>query len=268
MPQIDTIRATIDTSGFKINWSWLPSPEQLKEKLDSITFADVTEQEFISLEKIDRSEQYWPFLVIFSILCLFAFVRISYHNKYKNLIAAFLNARYMKQLLREELVLSHPFSILLLLQFVIVVSFLLFSWIEFLSVETFYSGWRLFVVLAVVVLALLLAKTFATIIIQFITGEDAGQTENRYNLLLFNQLCGIMLLPVAVVVQLGPDSLFRPSLFTGTFIITGVYMYRLFRSFLVGVTSGNTSFHLFLYLCTLEIIPLIVLIRLLVTKIG
>jgi hypothetical protein len=265
---MDSLYKFEDTTRFEVDLNWLPS---FYPKGNSDHFIENYEawKNPVELEMIDRSEQYWPFWVLLILLSLFALIRISYNNKFKNLSSAFVNSRYMKQMLREELVLTHPFSLFLTIQYAVTTGFLLYSW---MMVRSFHflpvDGWRLFLFISGAILLFMVVKTILTVLIQFLIGADGGQTENRYNFLLFSQLSGVILLPFAVLTQYGPAALLEPAIYGGAFIVAGVYVYRLFRSFSVGLSSGSTAFHLFLYLCTLEIIPLIVLIRVLVTEIG
>ncbi|HRD37167.1 MAG TPA: DUF4271 domain-containing protein, partial [Bacteroidia bacterium] len=77
---------------------------------------------------------------------------------------------------------------------------------------------------------------------------------------------GVILLPVMIIAELAPINpvwLVFPSLL---FIVLG-YMFRLYRGFLFsGIEQGMGVFQLFVYLCTLEILPLLVLIKFLVVN--
>ena len=82
-----------------------------------------------------------------------------------------------------------------------------------------------------------------------------------------NQFLGILLIPVVIFIAYGPPS------FTAGFIYLGVLLISL--SFVVRVIKGvssalkqkeTTMFYIFLYFCTLELLPLIVLIKLLVGR--
>lgn len=77
------------------------------------------------------------------------------------------------------------------------------------------------------------------------------------------QISGIILFPFTVLHTYAP--LINPQIIvsTGLISMTLIYFYRLFRSFILGVKqSKGQVFHIILYICTLEILPLLVLGRL------
>lgn len=271
MPQADSLSTfRVDTSDFVIpvpHWEKLSHAKAME--LRSSISEELDWGSGFLLMPVEKSDHNWLFLVLFSLVTVFAFFRVAYHNKYRQLIEAFVSSRYMKQVVREELVLSHPFSIVLLLQFSLVTGLLLY-WTDYLIPGTIlpYHGWLLYLIYSGLTLSLIIIKALISKIIQFLIGEDGGMTENRYSLVLFMEVAGILLLPLAVLASFGPPSFLLFSLITGAIILGGIYLFRLFRGITVGLSSGTSVVYIFLYLCALEIIPLIVLVRALTSEVG
>jgi hypothetical protein len=87
------------------------------------------------------------------------------------------------------------------------------------------------------------------------------QPSNEYilNILIFNILTGIFLLPLLVFAVYLKCVIF---LWICMIIFTLFFIFRLIRGFLIGISITKfSSVFLFVYLCSLEMLPLVVLIK-------
>ncbi|MBX7094658.1 MAG: DUF4271 domain-containing protein [Flavobacteriales bacterium] len=223
----------------------------------------------LQLHEVKKGNDVWMFVLLTLLVGTVAVLRLGYHNKFRQLTDAFISARYMKQLMREELVLSHPFSITFLLNYAFSGGLLIFWALHFFSISWLnLPDFLEFLIISGALFLFLLIKSIIHLITQFIIGEDGGLTENRYALLLFPEITGILLLPFAILASFGPDYLFVPSLLIAGSLFLMIYLYRIGRGILAGLNAGSGVVFIFLYLCALEILPLIVTIKVLVSKIG
>jgi hypothetical protein len=97
----------------------------------------------------------------------------------------------------------------------------------------------------------------------FIFQNEKEAGEYATTLFLFCNILGIFLLPVVIGVA------FVKQVPPVTFIYFGMFIYALFivirllRGIIIGVNSIRVSkFYLFLYLCTLEILPFVIMSKL------
>jgi Domain of unknown function (DUF4271) len=88
----------------------------------------------------------------------------------------------------------------------------------------------------------------------------------RFMVFLINKVVGILLLPTTVVLALGSPGL-QPVLVVVSLIgLAMLYIYRYIIAFpLVRNHTRLSSFHFFLYLCAFEIIPVLLIYKLLLT---
>jgi len=219
--------------------------------------------------KIDHWENIWQFGFLLAVLLLLAILRSGFSNRMNQFITAILATRQLRQLMREEGFLYHPFSILLLLNAGIVYSLIIYKILLFYNwYSVTGSGFQFFILLLTIVLLILFSKIMVLRLMEFITDTDLGQRENRYTWVLFHQLGGMVLLPIAAIMIFGKAFWVQPGIILcATFFIIFL-IFRIGKGFLLA--SGNKVYflHLFLYLCALEIIPLIVLLKVLVTQIN
>lgn len=76
-----------------------------------------------------------------------------------------------------------------------------------------------------------------------------------------DNLMGIILIPLLILMIYTNVKQF---VFVGIFIVLMIHLFRWHRTLILGKSiSGFSVFHLFMYLCTLEIIPFLILIKLL-----
>jgi hypothetical protein len=91
--------------------------------------------------------------------------------------------------------------------------------------------------------------------------------EYIFNIFLSANAIGLFLFPVIICLEYANISA-RYLMNIGLFMLLLFYTIRVLKGIAIAYVSGRFSvFHLFLYLCALEILPLIVLIKLLVSRI-
>ncbi len=86
----------------------------------------------------------------------------------------------------------------------------------------------------------------------------------KYGFLIgvFNSILGLILFPVNWLLAYGPEAIRLPLIFGMAFIVVIFYIYR----YMIGVSSASqqvlrNKFNFFMYLCTLEIAPLLVITK-------
>ncbi len=96
---------------------------------------------------------------------------------------------------------------------------------------------------------------------------SARELVNSYAFLVFfvNKIAGLFLLPVVVILWIGSPVVHPVVAVISFIIIAFLYLYRYFLLLpMVRNKSGVSSFHFFLYLCTFEILPVMLLVKFLV----
>lgn len=182
-----------------------------------------------------------------------------------------INAAYSlqvaRQIQRESYGTFKLLSVLLNIIFVLVTAFLLYKLNAiFGGIFKQYVSFVQYLFFIFLVLLVYTVKFIVLFLIGFITENGNLVQEYILNSFIINQSVGIVLLPVMILAELtslNPVWLVFPSLL---FIVLG-YSWRLYRGLLFsGVNRGIGILQLFVYLCTLEILPLLVLIKFLVVN--
>lgn len=206
---------------------------------------------------------YWTIGVFLLSLMLFAWVRFAHARKLQQLFKCFLSARFVKQAMREELVLSHRASIALALNFTLMAGLLLQYLLTPLDAALNLFGDMpepvIYLVCCGIIALTYLVKIIVTRIAQYIMETDSGINEYIYNVVLFNNMSALVLVPLLLGATYGATGAREVLIHAAWISLVIFYVIRLGRGILVALGSGTTLVYLFLYLCGLEILPLVVI---------
>ncbi len=93
---------------------------------------------------------------------------------------------------------------------------------------------------------------------------NASQFAGMYNNIVFtvNKILGIFLLPLLLVIAYGDDGLKKIAITISACLIIFLFLYRYFFSLATMRSNVNiTAFHFFVYLCSVEIMPLLIIYK-------
>jgi hypothetical protein len=200
---------------------------------------------------------------------LFVIVKVFSPRKLNQMFIAFIKPAAMKQLLREEYAFSNRSSVLLLIIFLII-----FPLFAFQASGHFMNTFSLFglshsqtVEAYLLILAFVLGTYLIKIAgIRFLSSSVGLRSEGSeyiYTILLFNKVAGLVVFPLVLLIAFARQLNSTYALWFGLVFLAILLAYRVLRLIQIGFSAtGASIFYLFLYLCTLEILPFIVLIKL------
>ena len=118
-----------------------------------------------------------------------------------------------------------------------------------------------------VVFAIFLTKHLVLQIISTIFPISKEMGQYSFTIIIFGIIVGLLLIPSILLIFYAPSTLTMPIIY-GSFAIIGlIYLYRILRSLFIGVKYISLhKFHFFVYLCTIEIAPLLILMKLAITS--
>jgi hypothetical protein len=209
---------------------------------------------------INRQSGDWITIVFLACLFILAWIQTSYSKRLTQIFHAVAQPHHVNQLEREGNLFKERITLGLgFIYYSIISIFVFLVFREYGSVPAGLNNLTFAVIIFAGLFLYQLLKSslvYASGII-FETTESARQYQ--LNILIFNYIMGVVLFPVAVI------SFYWNSTFlltTGIIIISLLLLYRLFRGILTGMTNKSYNlFYLFLYLCTLEILPLLLLYK-------
>ncbi|MCE1198476.1 MAG: DUF4271 domain-containing protein [Marinilabiliales bacterium] len=124
-----------------------------------------------------------------------------------------------------------------------------------------FAGLEFYFIVFVVINGYFMVKIFLYKLLGSIFSQKDSTGELVFNMMLYHNVLGLILLPVATVHALVPG-FGMVSLFIVPSLILIFYLLSLIRSIYFAVRVGISIFYLILYLCALEILPILLVIKL------
>ena len=200
----------------------------------------------------------WVTGILLLVFVLLAYTNVASPKKWRLLWSSMFTLRLGKQVLREDV--DPQDRTLIGLIVVAVVMLALFAYQVAVVSGVPSSDLALFGRSLLFVVVALLAQVLVLNLMGVLFRADGGLMEYLYTMLLITIVLGMVLLPVVLLVayQPGLRSVLVPL---GGTVVALLVLYRWSRAVLIGVGEGVPLRHVFLYLCTAEIVPVVLAIH-------
>lgn len=192
-------------------------------------------------------------------LIIVSISKIYYKNYINKLFLFLINYRDSVVLYRENKKNPKKISVLFSLNFYLIIS-------SFIAISVNQTD--IFPIINILVFAGLLGvviftifvirRTFSSVISTIFQVSDISK-EYNFNLKIFNQITGIIILPLILGISYSDYPNF--FIYIGGFAILIILVFRVLRFIKINFENSIPILYLFLYLCTLEIIPVIVVFK-------
>jgi hypothetical protein len=206
----------------------------------------------------------WLTILLLVSLALFASVRNSWDKYLGNLFQSVFNYSTAYRMYQEKntSVLQGAFQLDIF--FYLVASVFLFQVMNYYRLEFQYDNFYMYLgslglVFAYFTIKKTIYRVFGTLI------EKKGETgEFLFNADNFKRIAGLILFPTVAVIAFYPFSNIEIPMLAGSLIVFTLYFLLVLRGFMILLRKQFSIFYLFLYFCTLEILPLVLLYKILV----
>lgn len=204
----------------------------------------------------------WVVGVIIVVFALFASVRLLFGKYLQQLFHASVNYTTAARLFRERSIsLTHAAFRLDLIFYLVVSLFLFLIFDPFISLPFDVPILKYF---------LLLAGTIAYFALKQLIYASQGQLtqsgseaqELLYNMNLYNRILGLGLIPVVLIMGFSRLRSLDVMIGIGVLLAASTYILLLLRGLKILMKKDFPLFYLILYLCTLEILPLFYIYKL------
>ena len=212
--------------------------------------------------KAEASLNWLPGILLLS-LFTFSWVKLAYQKYVVQVVTSIVNYQVSLRLLREKNVLFRNMAIGLNFVFAVNLGLLIFYYLllnnlnqvnssNFLSVIIYSSG-----IIFVYNIKTFLCKILGNI---FLVKEQFA--EYVHNIHLYNKNLGLFLFPIVIVFPYITDIHVKTFvLYLGFIIFIGVFLMLIYRGIQIIMRNGVSTFYLILYLCAIEILPILLLIK-------
>ncbi|MCY4781024.1 DUF4271 domain-containing protein [Sphingobacterium sp. UT-1RO-CII-1] len=223
---------------------------------------DVERVKFMSLSGIEKTVRpIWVLVVVFILFCALAIVKLLFPLDFDVIVSACFNERLLQQVSKEDnMMTSWPYVTLYFIFSLALGLFITVINASFLNYDilNFESYMRTSLIVAVLFIAKILMIRFLSFVFEL--KKMAREYIAVLYLVYFNSM--LILMPFLLLVLFIPVTYFKLILILFSVVASILFLYRLLRTF-VGL-FGNlrfSVFYLILYLCVLEVAPILILVK-------
>jgi hypothetical protein len=215
---------------------------------------------FSSMDK--RPTHFMLFVVLFALLLYLAFLATVFRTAVSKVLGAFLNDNAMGQFYREQGDRISPPVIFLYILFVVSLGVFAYLVLNRVGID---AG-RPFTTLMLCfggVFGIVLLRHFLLKIIAAIFPFYRELNQYQFTISVFHQALGLILVPLVIFMAFSPQKIQLTAFILSLSVIALTYIYRSVRGLAIaGKYIAYHKFHFLLYLCAVEIAPVLLLIKL------
>ena len=199
----------------------------------------------------------WPSIVLTTALLLLAFTKAFGLNRFRQIYKSLFSYYSAHEVVREEKVFFHQVNFSLFLLYLFTISLLLYFVATYINPNN-NSPFLYPTILGMITVAYLIKFLFNSILaylfdcVQYIPSYT-------YNVLLYNYLLGVILIPSLALIYFSDFPNSQLLNFIILPLISIILLIRFVRFFAIGISNNVSYLYIILYICTLEILPLVVL---------
>ncbi|MCX6268497.1 MAG: DUF4271 domain-containing protein [Bacteroidetes bacterium] len=217
--------------------------------------------------KLHKTQPDWVLAVFVACFILIAWVQVFYHKRVQQIFRAPFSKRFINQLTRDGNLFMERIAVALGIVYILTFSLFLYEFNEqILGIKIpGVTGISLFWLINLVNIGILSAKVALVQLLGVIFKTRETTSNYLLNLLIFALMSGpVLLISLVLVVYLKSAILLHICMV----IFVLLLVLRFARGFFIGMALTKFSYlFLFVYLCSLEILPLLVLIKILLNQI-
>jgi len=219
----------------------------------------------ISPKPIIYENNNWMTIILILILFLIGVLRVFYQKKFNLFVNAFISKRFSNQISREENGLTQSTSVLLTIIFFLSISFFLYlSGRYYHQFQNGKNEFEQFLMILIGCLGFYFFKLIANKLTGYIFKIYRETDEYIFNHFLVLQIIGILLTAWCILLNYSTfvNKEFIIYVGFGTLFIS--FCVRMVKSLGIANMSSYSPIYIFLYLCSLEILPLIIIVKLII----
>lgn len=208
------------------------------------------------------------FYVLTGLVTALACIRLIFPKYLKNLFLLFMQTSIRQKQTREQLLQNNLASVLLNILFVASASIYITLFIQYkhwVAIPFYQLLFYCVIILFIIYIGKYLFLAFSGWVF------NVPEATNAYTFIVFlvNKVLGIVLIPFILMITFSPLPIRQIAITISAGVALVLFMYRYLVSF--GVIRSNlkvSALHFFLYLCAVELLPLLLIYKLLVNFVS
>jgi len=232
------------------------------------TELSLEEKKYINVTQTKEEFRQFFFMAFMGMLVMLTICFTLFRNSFAKAWRSFLNDNMLTQVHREQGVIANlPY---MLMNFFLCVNLALFAQLaaQNFNIQLMDKGnLETFFLLLVGIISIFILKHLLIKLVGTIFPISKAMHLYAFTVTIFCSILGLFLIPLNAFMAYAPESLIISSFWITVVVIILTYLFRSLRGlFIGGRYIASHQFHFLLYICTVEIAPVLILIRLILNQ--
>jgi len=224
--------------------------------------ASVTAGSMEIIEKMQLQQPTWYFIYLFLLIGLFAWVRLYYGNILIQTVQASTSFQVSSRMFNDSGLIKNQIDVILYLFYLLSMAFLLYYLELNIDLRPYaLEGGLLYLFNLGVLAGIFLSRALLLNLTGIFFDCQKITREYLHNIFIFNKLSGFIALPLTFLLVYTTGILQEMLFWLIIFVLFLIVMMRIVRSVVFSYRKEVLVFYMFLYLCALELAPLVLLYR-------
>jgi len=200
----------------------------------------------------------WLLLIFMTVILLLIWIRIFYNKFFTILSNSLISYQISAKTFQERNVLLKRVSFVLDIIYLIVLAVFVYECFTFRNLAPMKMvSYNLFLLLFNIIILYTVTRGLILKLFSTLFKSESIVSEYVHNNFIINKSLGIVLFPVVFAVCYLPESFVSTLLWAGILLLGAGIIFKLFRGYQIIIRKDVLFIYLILYLCTLEILPLL-----------
>lgn len=218
----------------------------------------------LSSQEKNAIYQRFLFIVMLVVIVILTLVVTVFRIFIAKIWKAFLNDNLLNQLMREQGTGVTAAYLILYSMFILNTGVFLFLFCKHFGLELGSSNFISLMLCIGGVMAFFVLKHILLEVVAFVFPVEKEVSAYAFTVMVFNITIGFMLVPVVSLIAYAPEDVAKMTIYIALGLIVAALIFRGLRGLFIATRFfAWHKFHFFLYLCAVEIAPLLVTIKLL-----
>ncbi len=222
----------------------------------------IATESLVWTERVQIHQPAWLFITLLLLLGLFAGMRIYYGSILMQTLESSVSFQVAARIFDDNSILQKQVDNILYVFYFFSAALLLYVVETRLGLEPYgLTGGHLYLFNLGLLMMVFLGRVLIVMATGFLFNKTAIYREYLYNIFIFNKLIGVVILPLLLFVIYTDGILIFVFQWIALLAVTVLLIMRLIRGIVFSFRRDVSIFYMFLYLCALEMAPLILLYR-------
>jgi hypothetical protein len=201
----------------------------------------------------------WLMGIIIVSLIVLAWLKLFFHKFINQTVTSLWNFQLSKKELRDQNIFSRRVAFILNLNFIIIGGLFIYLVFSHFRINPFQlNPFPLYLSCTGLLTILLLIRQILIMLTGFVFNQQDNFMEYLHQILLINKNIGIFFIPLVICIAYMQDSIRIYLIITGIALLLFAYLLRFVKGIQIIIKKDVLLFYLILYLCTLEILPVVI----------